>query len=37
VNGQTVGLDYVDKNAELALEYMKGIRAQAMKQLEAGV
>jgi len=29
VNGQTVGLDFVDKNAQLAAEYMRGILAQA--------
>jgi sugar phosphate isomerase/epimerase len=32
VNGQTVGLDFVDKNAALAAEYMRGIRAEASKQ-----
>lgn len=32
VNGQTVGIDFVDKNARLALEYMRGIIAQAKKQ-----
>jgi len=32
VNGQTVGLDFVDKNAQLAAEYMGGIRAEAKKQ-----
>ena len=32
VNGQTVGLEFVDKNAELAAEYMRGIMAQARKQ-----
>jgi sugar phosphate isomerase/epimerase len=32
VNGQTVGIDFVDKNAQLALEYMKGIIAEAKKQ-----
>ena len=31
VNGQTVGLEFVDKNAELAAEYMRGIVAQAGK------
>ncbi len=31
VNGQTVGLDFVDKNALLAAEYMRGIRAEAQK------
>ena len=29
VDGQTVGLDFVDKNARLAAEYMRGILAQA--------
>jgi sugar phosphate isomerase/epimerase len=32
VNGQTVGLDFVDKNAKLAAEYMRGILAEAQKQ-----
>jgi sugar phosphate isomerase/epimerase len=32
VNGQTVGLDFVDKNAQLAGEYMRGILAEAKKQ-----
>jgi sugar phosphate isomerase/epimerase len=32
VNGQTVGIDFVDKNARLALEYMRGIVAEAKKQ-----
>jgi sugar phosphate isomerase/epimerase len=31
VDGQTVGLDFVDKNAQLAAEYMRGILAQAGK------
>jgi sugar phosphate isomerase/epimerase len=31
-NGQTVGLDFVDKNAQLAAEYMRGILAEAKKQ-----
>jgi hypothetical protein len=35
VNGQTVGIDFVDKNAQLALEYMRGIIAEAKKQHEA--
>jgi hypothetical protein len=34
VNGQTVGIDFVDKNAQLALEYMRGIIAEAKKQHE---
>ena len=32
VNGKTVGLDFVDKNAQLAIEYMRGILAEARKQ-----
>ena len=32
VDGQTVGLDFVDKNAELAAEYMRGMIAEAKKQ-----
>jgi sugar phosphate isomerase/epimerase len=32
VNGQTVGIDFVDKNAKLALQYMQGIIAEARKQ-----
>ena len=32
VNGQTVGLDFVDKNAQLAAEYMRGILVEAKKQ-----
>lgn len=31
VKGQTVGLDFVDKNAQLAAEYMRGILAEARK------
>ncbi len=31
VNGQTVGLEFVDKNAQLAAEYMRGILAEARK------
>lgn len=31
VDGQTVGLDFVDKNAELAAEYMRGIRSEAAR------
>jgi sugar phosphate isomerase/epimerase len=31
VNGQTLGLEFVDKNAQLAAEYMRGILAQARK------
>jgi hypothetical protein len=32
VNGQTVGIDFVDKNAQLAGEYIRGILAEAKKQ-----
>jgi sugar phosphate isomerase/epimerase len=32
VNGQTVGLEFVDKNAQLAAEYMRAIQAEAKKQ-----
>ncbi len=32
VNGQTVGIDFVDKNAQFAAEYMKGILAEAKAQ-----
>jgi hypothetical protein len=35
VDGQTVGVDFVDKNAQLAAEYMRGILAEA-KKLHAG-
>jgi len=31
VNGRLVGLDFVDKNAQLAAEYMRGILAQARR------
>ena len=31
VNGKTVGLDFVDLNAQLAAEFMKGIRRDAKK------
>jgi sugar phosphate isomerase/epimerase len=31
VNGRTVGLDFVDKNAQLAVEYLRGILAQAKR------
>jgi sugar phosphate isomerase/epimerase len=31
VNGQTVGLEFVDKNAQLAAEYMKGVLAEAKR------
>lgn len=36
VNGQTVGLDFVDKNAQLAAEYMRGILADAKRERAAG-
>ena len=32
INGQTVGLDFVDKNAQLAAEYMRGVLGEAKKQ-----
>jgi len=32
VNGKTVGLEFVDKNAQLAAEYIRGILAEAKKQ-----
>ncbi len=32
VNGKTVGIDFVDKNAQLAAEYMRGILAEAKKR-----
>ena len=32
VNGKTVGVDFVDKNAQLAREYMQGIIAEAKKK-----
>jgi len=32
VDGQTVGIDFVDKNAKLAAGYMRGILAEARKQ-----
>jgi hypothetical protein len=31
VDGKTVGIDFVDKNAQLAAEYMRGVVAQAGK------
>jgi hypothetical protein len=36
VDGKTVGIDYVDKNARLAAEYMRGVIAEAKKQRAAG-
>lgn len=35
INGETVGLEFVDKNARLAAEYMQGIQAEAKKQYSA--
>jgi hypothetical protein len=32
VNGQTVGLEFVDNNAELAAEYLRGIQTEAKRQ-----
>ena len=32
VDGRTVGLDFVDKNAQLAAEYLRGVIAEARKQ-----
>lgn len=32
IDGETVGLDFVDKNAQLAAEYMRGIQEEARKQ-----
>jgi sugar phosphate isomerase/epimerase len=32
VDGKTVGLDFVDKNARLAAEYLKGVISEARKQ-----
>lgn len=37
VDGHTVGLEFVDKNAQLAAEYMRGILAEAKKQHAARV
>jgi hypothetical protein len=31
IDGKTVGLDFVDKNAQLAAEYMRGIQTEAKK------
>jgi sugar phosphate isomerase/epimerase len=36
VDGRTVGLDFVDKNAQLAAEYLRGILAEARKQHTSG-
>ncbi len=35
IDGKTVGVEYVDKNARLAAEYMRGVIAEAKKQLGA--
>ena len=35
VGGQTVGIDFVDKNAQLAAEYMRGVVVDAKRQLGA--
>jgi sugar phosphate isomerase/epimerase len=35
VDGKTVGIDYVDKNARLAAEYMRGVIAEARRQRSA--
>jgi sugar phosphate isomerase/epimerase len=32
VDGRTVGIDFVDKNAQLAAEYMRGVLAEAKRQ-----
>ena len=37
VDGKTVGIDFVDKNAQLAAEYMRGIVAEAGKQVSERV
>jgi sugar phosphate isomerase/epimerase len=34
VDGRTVGIDFVDKNAELAAEFMRGVLAEAGKPSE---
>ncbi|HYW44805.1 MAG TPA: sugar phosphate isomerase/epimerase family protein [Bryobacteraceae bacterium] len=36
VDGRTVGLDFVDKNAQLACDYLRGILAEAKKRHAAG-
>jgi hypothetical protein len=33
VNGQVVGLDFVDTNTQLGLEYIKSVIAQAKKEV----
>ena len=35
VDGRTVGVEFVDKNAQLAAEYMRGLRAQAAAAAKA--
>ncbi len=35
VDGKTVGIEYVDKNARLAAEYMRGVIAEARRQRSA--
>jgi hypothetical protein len=35
VNGKTVGIEYADKKARLAADYLKTIIAEAMKQRAA--
>mgnify|MGYP000542519692 CR=1 FL=1 len=35
VDGKTVGIEYADKNARLAAEYMRGVIAEAKRQLQA--
>ena len=37
IDGQTAGLDFVDKNARLAAAYMKGVIAEAKQARAAGV
>jgi sugar phosphate isomerase/epimerase len=32
IEGKTAGIDFVDKNAQLAAEYLRGIRAEAKRQ-----
>jgi hypothetical protein len=35
VNGKTVGIDFADKNARLAVEYMRGLIAEAKRRRAA--
>jgi sugar phosphate isomerase/epimerase len=37
VDGQTVGIDFVDKNAQFAAEYMRSVLAEAKKQLASSM